>query len=120
VRDGQKLNIARALRRNATEAEKIIWRLLRDRRLDRVKFRRQVPVGPFIADFASVEHRLIVEVDGSQHADSIYDADRTSFLTRSGWRVVRFWNSDVIDNTEVVWESIRLALADGPTQPRSR
>jgi len=120
VRDGQKLNIARALRRNATDAEKIIWHLLRDRRLDRVKFRRQVPVGPFIADFASIEHRLIVEIDGSQHADSIYDADRTSFLTRSGWRVVRFWNSDVIDNTEGVWESIRLALADGPTKSRNR
>jgi very-short-patch-repair endonuclease len=111
MREGQKRNTARALRRNATEAEKIIWRLLRDRRLDGVKFRRQIPIGPFIADFASIEHRLIVEVDGGQHADSKSDTRRTNFLTRSGWRVIRFWNNDVMRNREGVWESLQQEIA---------
>jgi very-short-patch-repair endonuclease len=111
MREGQKRDTARALRRNATEAEKIMWRLLRDRRLDGVKFRRQVPIGPFVADFASIEHRLIVEVDGGQHADSKSDTRRTNFLTRSGWRVIRFWNNDVTRNREGVWESIHREVA---------
>jgi 2-isopropylmalate synthase len=116
----QKRDVARALRRNSTDAERIIWRLLRDRRLDGVKFRRQVPIGPFVADFASVEHRLVVELDGGQHAESKSDALRDSFLAANGWRVVRFWNNEVMRNREGVWESIQRALALTPTLSRKR
>jgi 2-isopropylmalate synthase len=120
VREGQKRDFARALRRDATDAERIIWRLLRDRRLDGVKFRRQVPIGPFIADFASIEHRLVVELDGGQHAESASDVSRDSFLTANGWRVLRFWNNEVTRNREGVWESIQHAVALTPTLSRSR
>jgi very-short-patch-repair endonuclease len=81
VREGQKRDAARLLRRNATDAARPIWRLLRDRPLDGVKFRRQVPIGPFVADFASIEHRLVVELDGGQHAKSKSDAARDRFLS---------------------------------------
>jgi 2-isopropylmalate synthase len=120
VREGQKRDFARALRRDATDAERIIWRLLRDRRLDGVKFRRQVPIGPFIANFASIEHRLVVELDGGQHAESASDVSRDSFLTANGWRVLRFWNNEVTRNREGVWESIQHAVALTPTLSRSR
>ena len=96
MREGQKRDLARALRRNATEAERIMWRLLRDRRLAGAKFRRQVPIGPFIADFASIAHRLVVELDGGQHAENEADARRDGFLAANGWRVMRFWNNDVM------------------------
>ena len=74
MRKGQKRDAARTLRRNSTDAERATWRLLRDRRLAGVKFRRQVPIGPFVADFASIGHRLVVELDGGQHSDSSSDA----------------------------------------------
>jgi very-short-patch-repair endonuclease len=111
MRDGQKRDFARGLRRNATEAERIMWRLLRDRRFAGVKFRRQVPVGPFIADFASIEHRLVVELDGGQHADSASDVRRDRFLKEEGWRVLRVWNNEVMRNREGVLEAIHDALA---------
>jgi very-short-patch-repair endonuclease len=97
-----------------------MWRLLRDRRLDGVKFRRQVPIGPFVADFASVEHRLVVELDGGQHAESPSDAARNRFLAANGWRVVRFWNNEVMRNREGVFESIQQALPLTPTLSRTR
>jgi very-short-patch-repair endonuclease len=97
-----------------------MWRLLRDRRLGGVKFRRQVPIGPFIADFASIGHRLVVELDGGQHADSETDVRRDRFLKADGWRVVRFWNNDVMGNREGVLEAIRDALALTPTHTRKR
>jgi very-short-patch-repair endonuclease len=68
MREGQKRDVARALRRDSTDAERKMWRLLRDRRLDGVEFRRQVPIGPFIADFVSIEHGLVLQLDGGQHA----------------------------------------------------
>jgi 2-isopropylmalate synthase len=111
MREGQKRDVARALRRNATDAERAMWRLLRDRRLNGTKFRRQVPVGPFIADFASIEHCLVIELDGGQHADSASDERRDAFLAANGWRVLRFWNNDVMRNREGVLESILKALA---------
>lgn len=124
MREGQKRNAARALRRNATEAEKIMWQLLRDRRLDGVKFRRQVPIGPFVADFAAIEHRLIVKLDGGQHADNAYDARRDRFLIRDGWRVMRVWNNDVTLNRAGVFESLQatpaLTQALTPTISRRR
>lgn len=120
MREGQKRDVARALRRNATDAERAMWRLLRDRRLDHVKFRRQVPIGPFVADFASIEHQLIVELDGGQHAESASDIRRDSFLAAGGWRVVRFWNNDVMKNRQGVLESIQQALTLTPPLSRKR
>jgi len=120
MREGQKRDVARALRRDATDAERIMWRLLRDRRLNGVKFRRQVPIGPFVADFASVERRLVVELDGGQHAESSSDVARDRFLAANGWRVVRFWNNDVMKNREGVLESLQQALALTPTLSRTR
>jgi 2-isopropylmalate synthase len=120
MRNGQKRDIARALRRTATDAERITWRLLRDRRLDGVKFRRQVPIGPFVADFASIEHRLVVELDGGQHGQSSSDVARDRFLAANGWRVVRFWNNDVMNNREGIYESLQQALALTQTLSRKR
>jgi very-short-patch-repair endonuclease len=111
MREGQKRNTARELRRNSTDAERTLWRLLRDRRLEGVKFRRQVPIGPFVADFASIAHRLILEIDGGQHAESPSDARRDAFLASEGWRVLRFWNNDVMQNRDGVQESITQAAA---------
>jgi 2-isopropylmalate synthase len=118
MREGQKRNVARALRRNATDAERIMWRLLRDRRLDGVKFRRQVPIGPFVADFASIELRLVLEIDGGQHAESRSDAARDRYLRANGWRVLRYWNNDVMKSREGVWESIQQAVALTPPLTR--
>jgi len=115
MRQGQKRDFARALRRNSSDAERKMWRMLRDRRLGGVKFRRQVPIGPFIADFASTEHRLVLELDGGQHAESAYDARRDRVLECEGWRVVRFWNNDVMKNSEGVLEIILQTLALTPT-----
>ena len=97
-----------------------MWRLLRDRRFDGAKFRRQVPIGPFVADFASIAHRLVVEVDGGQHAESASDAARDRYLAADGWRIVRFWNNDVMRNREGVWESLQQALALTPPLSRKR
>ena len=93
---------ARYLRQHQTNTEAFLWRVLRNRRLADYKFRRQHPIGPFIADFACVELRLVIEVDGGQHAESNHDEWRTLWLDAQGWRVVRFWNNDVRQNTEGV------------------
>lgn len=108
-----KLQFARQLRRESTDAERLLWFHLRDRRLG-VKFRRQQPVGPFIVDFLSLEAMLIVELDGSQHDDDI-DAARTRFLERRGYRVLRFWNHDVLVRTESVLDVILASVALTPT-----
>ncbi len=105
---------SRALRRSDTEAEHRLWQDLRGRRLGGHKFVRQLPVGPFIADFACREHKLIVEVDGATHASEdelTYDERRTSFLVEQGWRVLRIWNHDVFTNRDGVCETILIALA---------
>jgi very-short-patch-repair endonuclease len=111
MREGQKREAARALRRSATDVERAMWRLLRDRRLVGIKFRRQVPIGPFVADFASVEHRLVIEFDGSQHSESAVDARRDEYLLFDGWRVLRFWNNEALSNRNGVLESILNAAA---------
>ena len=94
---------ARTLRREMTEAEKELWHLLRSRQTKRYRFRRQVPIGRFIADFVCHEARLIVEIDGGQHDRlSELEVSRTRFLEREGYRVLRFWNNEVLDNPEGV------------------
>ena len=107
-----------------TDAERRLWSVLRDRRLYGYKFRRQHPVGPFVLDFACIEHRLAVEADGGQHADNAADQRRTAWLDREGWRVLRFWNNDILDNPTGVADSILRALdaeagarGPSPSQP---
>lgn len=101
-----------------TDAERKLWAVLRSRQLGGAKFRRQQPIGPFIADFACQEFRLIVEADGGQHLDSAGDGRRTMFLASKGYRVLRFWNNDILQNLEGVAESILAALATPhPAQP---
>ncbi len=100
---------ARDMRRTLTDAERKLWYALRDRRLQTVKFRRQAPIGFYIADFLCVQHRLVVEVDGSQHAQSSRDAARDAWLQREGYRVLRFWNHDVLTAHESVLATIAAA-----------
>ncbi len=87
--------------------------MLRSRRQADFKFRRQHPIGPFVADFVCLGHRLVVEADGGQHADSEHDARRTQWLERRGWRVLRFWNNDVLARTDDVLSAILAALESG-------
>ena len=103
---------ARRLRRDSTDAELRLWLLLRDRRLAGYRFRRQHPIGDFIVDFACTKHRLIVEADGGQHSDNKADERRTKALEGEGWRVIRFWNNDVVANTQGVVETILRALQE--------
>jgi very-short-patch-repair endonuclease len=101
------LHRAREMRRDDMDAEACMWNALRARRLGGWKWKRQAAFGPFILDFLCRESGLLVEVDGSQHADRLtYDQRRTNYLQRSGLRVLRFWNSDVLTNREGVCDSI--------------
>jgi very-short-patch-repair endonuclease len=107
------LRAARELRRKATDAEKYLWSLLRNRQLAGYKFRRQHPLGRFVLDFYCHEAKLCVELDGGQHAEPAqadYDRERTVWLNREGIRVIRFWNTDVLNNIEGVLQSILIAL----------
>ena len=106
---------ARRLRKNQTDAERRLWLVLRDRRLAGYKFRRQRPIGPYIVDFVSIRHRLVIEVDGSQHADSQTDERRTAWLKQHGWRVIRVWNHDVSGNPGRVAEHVLNVLQSQPT-----
>lgn len=103
---------ARNLRKTSTNAEKLLWHGLRDRRLGNLKFRRQQTIDRYIVDFICYDRRLIVEVDGSQHTPAA-DEIRTAFLEAQGFRVLRFWNPDVLTNLNGVLETI-LAAASSP------
>jgi very-short-patch-repair endonuclease len=105
---------ARAMRREPTLAEQRLWGLLRGGRLDGLKFRRQVPLGDFIADFACFYPKVIVECDGGQHADSAYDAARDAWFRAQGFRVLRYWNNEVVDHPNETAEAILRALGRGP------
>ena len=107
MRDIQRLTkFARAMRRAPTEAEERLWGALRNRRLDGLKFRRQVPIGVSIADFVCMEAKLIVEVDGVQHAESLGDMARDVVLEARGFRVLRFWNHDVMRDLDATCATI--------------
>jgi very-short-patch-repair endonuclease len=106
---------ARSLRRSATPEERIIWQNLR-RHMAAAKFRRQVPMGPYFVDFLSHSAKLVIELDGSHHAfQSPYDEQRTRFLESEGYRVIRFWNRDVIENLHGVFAAIKSALKKSPS-----
>ncbi len=112
---------ARGLRRRQTDAERRLWARLRDRRLLGVRFARQVPIGPYIVDFCCREQRLIVELDGGQHATRAdYDAGRTAFLEGLGYRVLRFWDNEALRNTDGVLQRIPQALSSAQTRPSPR
>ena len=100
---------ARTMRQQPTDAEKKLWYALRDRRLQGTKFRRQQPVGLYIADFLCIAHNLIIEADGSQHAESATDMRRDAFLQSRGFRVLRFSNHDILRETESVLATIAAA-----------
>jgi very-short-patch-repair endonuclease len=104
---------ARELRSRITDAERKLWFALRDRRFDRFKFRRQIPIGPFIADFICYEARLVIELDGGQHADSMADLRRDRWFTANRFHVLRFWNNDVLSNLEGVLTVLANTLAAG-------
>jgi very-short-patch-repair endonuclease len=113
--NGHPLSVLRAreLRENATRAERLVWHRIRDRQMFGVKFRRQHPVGRFIVDFVATRERLVIELDGGQHAlepEVARDVERTRELEKEGYRVLRFWNMDVLTNLEGVLEAIALEL----------
>jgi very-short-patch-repair endonuclease len=98
--------LAKTMRRQPTNAETALWRILRNRRLSTLKFRRQAPIPPYNADFVCFEHRLIVEADGSQHVENVRDEKRDAFLAGEGFVVLRFWNSDILSNPRMIEETI--------------
>ena len=102
---------AKRMRQNATNAEATMWRLLRDRRLAGFKFRRQVPFQRFILDCVCFERKIVIEVDGSQHLDSLRDKERDSVLQREGFTVLRYWNNDVLQRPGSVLEDIFACLS---------
>jgi very-short-patch-repair endonuclease len=106
---------ARRLRREMTDAERKVWHLLRYRQMTGLHFRRQVPFGRYIADFVSHDAALIIEIDGGQHCmTSATEIARTQFLENEGYRILRFWNNDVLANPEGVYEAIKEALRHHP------
>jgi very-short-patch-repair endonuclease len=110
--------IARKLRRDQTDAERKLWFRLRDRRLNGLKFRRQMPIKSYVVDFCCESVQLVVELDGGQHAErSVDDAKRTADLEAFGFLVLRFWNNDVIDNIEGVVETIVATATQEPPHP---
>ncbi|MBN9243522.1 MAG: endonuclease domain-containing protein [Mesorhizobium sp.] len=101
---------ARSLRKADNDAERALWSDLKNRQVCRAKFTRQFPIGPYFADFASRENQLIIELDGSQHAESKYDRRRDDFMVSQGWSVLRFWNVDALTDREAVIDTIIAAL----------
>lgn len=115
----ERTSKARALRSDMTIAEHKLWQALRGKQVEGSRFRRQHPIGPYIADFVCINKLLVIELDGGQHQDQVeYDERRTAFLHRQGWLVLRFWNNDVLNNLDGVLATVVDALsALPPSQP---
>lgn len=110
---------ARVLRRNQTDAESLLWYHLRDRHLSGHKFRRQHPIGVFIADFVCIESRIVIELDGGQHVlQGEEDNRRSAYLKSKGYRVVRFWDNEVLKDTQAVLEAILKMMESDTPSPR--
>jgi very-short-patch-repair endonuclease len=125
ARDDYDTQRARELRRDGSRAERKVWELLRARRIGEAKFRRQYPIGPYFADFACLSRRLVIEIDGDHHAFQVAaDARRTAAMEREGWRVVRFWANEVVQNPEGIWAEIEQVVSGSPphlaSPPRGR
>ena len=104
---------ARSLRKNQTDVERWLWQKIRNRQLLNLKFRRQFPIDRYIADFVCLELRLIIELDGSQHIEQAdYDERRRACLEQRGFRIMRFWNNDVLSNGDGVLEKIQLVIME--------
>ena len=111
-------SFARELRNNSTETERLLWRFLRNRQIEGVKFRRQQPIEAYIVDFVSFDKKIVIELDGGQHGENgLYDRQRDACLQANGFVVLRFWNNEVRENTEGVLEAIRTQClnANSPT-----
>ena len=105
-----KTERARSLRKSQTDAEQRLWAAIRNRQIAGLKFRRQVAIGQYIVDFVAFEARMIVEVDGGQHADSTADVRRTAYLEAQDFRVIRFWNNEILQNLDGVLQSIAMKV----------
>ena len=103
-------NTARALRKRSTDAEAYLWRHLKNRQMEGFKFRRQQPIGRYVVDFANLEKKMVIEVDGGQHAMNPGDKVRDEWLCSEGYKVLRFWDNEVLGNLEGVLEMIRNAF----------
>lgn len=117
MRDPEAVERSKHLRQGMTPPERKLWYRLNNRQVDGIKFRRQAPVGPYIADFLSHDAKLVVELDGDTHAGdgaALHDEWRTQFLQERGFRVIRFWNSDVREDLDYVVERIRIACGLRP------
>ena len=113
IKSDRTLQRARKLRRDMSAEERVLWMLLRDRRFADFKFRRQVPLGDYVADFVCFERKLVLELDGSQHAEpeqAAFDAKRTAYLEAAGFRVARLWCSDLFKDREGAMQLIWNAL----------
>lgn len=109
-------NLAKAFRTNATDAETKLWQQLRAHRMAGYKFKRQVVIEPYIVDFVCIQEKLIIEADGGQHSESERDKLRDEFLQKCGYRVLRFWNHEILNEIDAVLEKIHNEL----TKPRSQ
>ena len=109
--DEKTIRIARRLRANQTNAEAVLWNRIRNRQIDGHKLARQIPIGRYICDFVCREKRVVIEVDGGQHNDSAEDVVRDRYLIAEGYRVLRFWNNDVLGNLEGVLTTIQTELS---------
>ena len=114
--DEKVLSNAKTLRTNQTDAEQRLWHHLRAHRFMDLKFKRQKPLGRYIVDFVCVERRLIIEIDGGQHAEQVeYDQHRDAWLRNQGYTVLRFWNNEVLQQLEGVLEQVRLTITLSPS-----
>ncbi|MBI1910318.1 MAG: endonuclease domain-containing protein [Deltaproteobacteria bacterium] len=106
---------AKDLRKRSTDTEKFLWKYLRSKRLENFRFRRQAPIGPYIVDFVCLEKRIVIECDGGQHAfQARKDKGRDDWLEKEGYKVLRFWDREVLQNTEGVLETILREISGSP------
>ncbi len=118
MRGNQVKVFARNLRKNQTDVERVLWHYLRNRQMEGYKFRRQWPIGSYIVDFACLSRKLLIELDGGQHAETItYDENRTKFLESQGYKVLRFWNNEIFSELEAVLQRIFDEVNKGAESP---
>ncbi len=116
----KNVSLARGLRSNSTDAERLLWNCLRSRAVEDLKFRRQYPVGDYIADFVCLEKHVVIELDGGQHNENEQDVVRDAWLVKNGYKVVRIWNNELFDNINGVVERIQEECVDPSPQPSPR